>query len=40
VLRNKLEASREELQRVRSGNELELQSTRMEVAALKKELGS
>ena len=40
VLRNKLEASREELQRVRSGNELELQSTRMEVAALKKELDS
>jgi hypothetical protein len=40
VLRNKLEASREELQRVRSGNELELQSTWMEVAALKKELGS
>ena len=38
VLRNKLEASREELQRVRSGNELELQSTRMEVAALKKAL--
>ena len=38
VLRNKLEASREELQRVRSGNELELQSTRMEAAALKKAL--
>jgi chromosome segregation ATPase len=38
VLRNKLDASQEEVQRLRSGNELELQSTREEVASLKKAL--
>ena len=38
VTRNKLEASREEVLRVRAGNDLELQSTREELVTLKRAL--